>query len=239
MATYDELRDKALRLSDEEGNSDAQAVAEDLLVEAMKYVATFVRLDNLVGSAQHTWVDGDTEADLFGSDFTIADASAPLEPLNLFVASDATSNGTEYSYRRFLDWKRLQGDPIIGRRSSIFDSYINDNRPYRNFTIDPSNRLVIDPVPQEDAVVTIHYKIPVAAYVGANTPEIPGDWDFILVSGAILGIKEFIRQPDAIIDPYNLFVQLDPHLKKMEWQLRGRHTNPRMKIANSYKFWRT
>jgi hypothetical protein len=234
LALYSTLRDTVLVLADEIGNTDAETVAERGLEEAMKYVASKVLLDSLVSSATYTWVAGDDKIALFtAGGFNISDASSPLEPLLMFVGT-AGDNGTPYDYRRFLDWKNLQAQP--GRlRTAIFGGLTIDERPERSFTINSDDELELDPQPAADKVITLHYRIPPAAYADSGTPEIPARWDSILINGAVMYVKEQARQPEQIINPYDFFKTLDEQITRMESQLRGTKARPVMKIGKSYR----
>jgi hypothetical protein len=239
VATYGELKTRALRLSDEVGNSDAALVAEEGLREALKYTANRVVIDGLVGTAEYTvlgtepQVNNQTVYELFGSDFTITDTSAPLQPLVLYVRN-ASDDGIPYDYRRFLDWKRLKTVP--GRnREFIFTASLRDRRPDRSFTINASDQVVIFPEPRTAQVLTLHYKLDPAPYDDLTTPEIPAEWDSILVNGATVLIKEMVRQPDQIINPFELFGGLDRQIKDFEREERSRRGRPRITMHRSYE----
>jgi len=223
-----------LILADEVGNTDAQSVAEKGLEEAMKYVASKVRLDTLVGTATHTWTATDDKIPLFTAlGFNITSASSPLEPILLFVGT-LGDTGIPFDFRRFLEWKELQGQP--GRlRTAIFGGLVIDERPERSFTINASDELELHPQPVEDKVLTLHFRIPPADYTDAGTPEIPQRWDSILIHGAVMFVKEQVRMPEQIINPYDFFQGLDEQITRMESQLRGTKSRPVMKIGKSYR----
>lgn len=239
MATYGELKTRALRLADEVGNSDAALVAEEGLLEALRYVSTRVIVDALVGTAEYTVLGTEPEVnlqpvfELFVTDFAITDASAPLEPLVLYVRN-ANDDGIAYDYRRFLDWKRLKTVP--GRnREFIFTASLRDRRPDRSFTINASNQLIVFPEPRTDQVLTFHYKKDPAPYLDATTPELPTNWQSILVNAATMYIKEMVRQPEEIINPFELFAGLDRQIKDFEREERSRRGRPRITMHRSYE----
>lgn len=239
MATYGELKAIALVLADEVGNTRAETLAETGLFECLKYISTRVILDGLVGKATYTWVDGDEDADLYGGDFNITDASAPLEPLDLYVntaaALSASSVGVPYRFRRYLDWLQLKSIPRTSR-THITYSPAEDRRPDRSFTVDPAtNKLMLHPQPLADSVLTLFYRKDPVAYNDANTPEAPAQWQSIMTNGATLFVKEMVRSPEQIINPYELFASLDRQIANLDRSLRGPRSRPGMKMHLSYE----
>ncbi len=234
MALYSALRDTTLILADEIGNTDAQTVAEKGLEETMKYVASKVLLDSLVSTATFIWLAAGDQVELFtAGGFNITDASSPLEPLSLFVGTVDT-NGIPYVYRRFLQWKDLQAQP--GRlRTAIFGGLVLDERPERTFTINASDEMELFPEPAVGKQLTLHYRLTPAPYADSTTPEIPARWDSLLINGAVMYVKEQVRQPEQIINPYDFFKALDEEITRMESQLRGTMSRPSMKIGKSYR----
>jgi len=232
MTTYGNLRTTVLVLADETGNSSAESIAEVGLHQTMKYVASKLELDSLVGSATHTWLSTDSDIDLYGSDFNITDASAPLEPLDMFVGKSGTT-GLPYDYRRYLDWQRLKSVPAFEREWISLPSSI-DRRPDRCFTVTPSNKVELYPEPLVGEVVTIWYRADPADYAAGTTPEIPSNWDHILVNGAVLYVEKVIKEEEKVINPYQLFNALDEQIREMERSLRGPRSRPQMTVSRSY-----
>lgn len=230
--TYAQLKSDVLILTDNEGATDIGSVVEIALLEAMKYVASMVRLDSLTGEVQYTTDATDvTNLYISFSDFNITDM---VEPLELYISESATAYGDRYEYRRYLDWRRSytqsRGPTPLYRDST------RSTLPVGTFTIDPSDRIKVDPFPSASRVVTLIYQKDIAAYSDAGTPEIPSRWDSILVSGAMLWVENFLKQEkEDPITPQLLFKQLDPQIDELKITLESPRTTPQLRVHRSYK----
>lgn len=229
MSTYEQLRDKALRLTDQVGATDATRVAEVALEEALNYVSTKVVLDGLRGRATYTWLSTDVTVPVGGGGFAITDLSTPL---HLYVGA-AQDDGTRYDYRRWNTWLTLKFSPSQ-ERLGLFEPTTYNELPDRCFTIDPDNNIHIYPEPSEDQILTLYYEKDPAGYGdGTGTPEITGKYQSILTMGAVLWIKDWLREPDQSINPYLLFEQLDPQIRELEIHLRSNGQRPKVKLNRS------
>jgi hypothetical protein len=231
MSTYAQLKENALIIANQEGDSTAGKIAEIALVEALKYTRSHVLLDGLIGEAEYTWLAADEDIALGVDGFEITES--PVEPIELYVGA-AGESGTVYVYRRYLDWRRLNALPGKSR-GSMFEESIRDERPARCFSINADGDVVLVPKPSTGQVVTLYYHKEPAGYSAASSPEIPSKWEFILISGAVLWLKEYEKDPDMIIDPVELFGKLDPQISRMDRALRGPRSRQRMKMAPSHR----
>lgn len=230
--TYLQLKTDALVLTDHEGSADVGSVAEIALLEALKFVAQNVRLDSLVGEASYTLDATDITNQyipLNTDGFEVADITEPLE---LWVGQTATSDGERYEYKRYLDWRRLKNTQ--SGRSPLFGSYTNPSMASRTFTLNTSDNILIYPFPTEGKICTLFYQKEIAAYSDAGYPELNDPWDSILINGAVLYIKEFLKETMEPLNPYLLFQQLIPQIEELKISLDSPRTSPRLRIHSSY-----
>lgn len=223
MTTYSTLLDRALKLTDSEDVTQAEAVGQIALEEALKYVASKVYLPDLVASASYTYTDSDTYVDI-SADLGISDYETPEY---LYI------DDIPYVYREWHEWKILKNSP--GQvREDLSSPLTYDERPNRVYTIDPNNRIYIYPVSEDDVVEFFYRKSP-AAYTSGGTPEMPSLFDSILVNGAVMYIKEYIREPEAIINPYELFSKLDPQIEELDRHLNSKRSKPHIRLSRRYR----
>lgn len=230
--TYETLKNNALILTDNEGALDIGGVAEIALHEAMKYVATKVRLDALTGEATYT-VDSDDVTNQYVelSDFSASNMDQPLE---LWVAGSASETGSLYRYIRYSDWRKMRYNSSAS--TPLFRDNYNSNLPSDgSFTLDLNNRLKIFPFPIEGRVLTLCYQKELAAYSNAGFPELQGPWTSILTNGAVLYINKFLKEGEEALNPYLLFQQLDSQIDELNIALESPFTTPTIKIHKSYR----
>ncbi|RMH38000.1 MAG: hypothetical protein D6694_12785 [Gammaproteobacteria bacterium] len=230
MATYQTLRDRALALTGNTGVTDITTVAEYGLEEAMKYVASRVYLFDLIKSATYTWQSSDTSVSIEGSSgFNASDYSTPVR---LYV------NDIPYDMLEYFTYKDLKKIPGTER---LYVTEIDsvDARPSKAFAINPSKEIELDPVSAGD-VLTLYYKKQPAPYGdGTGTPEIPSEYDHILVNGAILYIQAFIEMQEVgqqgVVNIRTLLSALDPDIRELDIELNHKRARTHAKI--SHKFW--
>lgn len=231
MATYGTLKANALTLLESTGATDVGAVIEIALHEAMNYIASKVRLDDLIESASFTCSSDDDSIPLGVSGFAVSDLVTPVE---LYVGDSATDDGVRYVYRRYMEWRRLKTVPNAKRYGVWNDP--DDLRPGYCFTIDSSDNVLLNPTANSGDVVTLFYEKAPAAYNASNEPELNAKYHGIVLAGALLWGKEFIKEPETIINPYTLFAQLDPQIQEMELHLKALGSStPVMRISSRYK----
>lgn len=223
MATYGTLKDRVLRLTEQIGVVDAGEVAKIALEEVVKYVSTKVVLPQLIGSATYTWQSSDTSASI-AADFGVSDYETPVR---LYV------DDVPYEYREFLVYKDLKSVPL-GYRDGISSEDIYDERPQKCWTVNFSNEIELDPV-STGAVLQLYYAKPPASYSDAGTPELPARFDHILVTGAVLVLKEYLREPEQIIDYYTLFSALDNQIRELDIALNSLRKRNVIKIHPRYR----
>jgi len=224
MTIYSALLAKALTLVDSTGVTQAASIGEIALEETMKYVASKVYLSGLVSSATYTYGASDTYVEL-SADLGISDFETPE---HLYV------DDVPYVFREWHTWKQLKNSPGA-RRTDLSSATTNDDRPLRVYTLDPNDRLYIYPISAGN-VVDFYYRTSPAAYGdGSGTPEMPALFDSLLVNGAVMYLKEYIREPEQIINPYELFKKLDPQIQELDIHLNSKRSRRQMKLARSYR----
>ena len=234
--TYSQLRDSALILVDSSTDAtDLRQIAQVALEETMKYISQRVELPGLIKSATATWGASTVSIPLGVGGFGITNYDTPNR-LYIRLDSTATAPGIPYDFREYLHWLDLSAVPdAVHYRSDSFEVLTGDERPSRCYTIDHSNNLIAAPV-AEDNVLTFYYNIAPAAYADSGIPELPAaSFDSILVSGAVLVLKEFIREPDVIVDPYTILGSLDKQISQLDSFLNSRRRRRVLNIHSSYR----
>lgn len=242
MSTYEALRDRALNQVGMLGQSEAQVMAQVALEECMKWVAFNVRIPSLIASATATAsasLDPTLEAQAIplGTDGFEIDAGVYQYPDRLYIKKDSTvvGYGTPYDYLEyhyFLDLKSITG----GARVGLLDPYLKDDRPDFSYTITPGNAIWAFPI-YKSAVLTFFYGISPAPYAdGTGIPEILPLFDHILVNGAVLAVKEFIREPEQILDMWALFdANLITQVQRYDLFVSARRKRSHLTIHRSYR----
>lgn len=238
MATYQTLRDRALSQVGCTGQTEAQTVAQVALEEAMKFAAFHVRIPSLISSATATApASPELEANaitLGGAGFNVS--ATYQAPDRLYIKKDSTvaEIGTPYEYLEyhiFQDLKQAPGTIRIGTGSV----YSYDERPNFAWTITPSSKVWCSPI-AENNVLTLVYRTVPAAYSGAATPEILPMFDYILVNGAVIALKEWLREPAEITTLWGLFENgLLNDCKRYNEFLQSQYKRSTLKIHRSYR----
>lgn len=238
MATYEQLRDRALGRVGCTGQSEAQTIAQVALEEAMKFVAFHVRVPSLIASATATApADPELESNaiaLDASGFNIA--STYQCPDRLYVKRDntVTDIGTPYEFLEYHHFQDLKSVPIK-ERSGVIESGFGDERPRFCYTITPNDKLWAQPL-QEDNVLTLVYRKVPAAYSGAASPEILPMFDYILVNGAEIALKEWLREPAEISTLWSLFeAGLMRDVERYDSFLNSQRKRTQLRIHRSYR----
>ena len=134
-------------------------------------------------------------------------------------------------YNHFIELRSIPG----GVRVGIMTPGTIDERPAFPWTITPLDKVWAQPLAQNNVLTLFYRKVP-AAYVGANTPEILPMFDYILVNGAVLALKEFLREPTEITTMWGLFeAGLMKDIEKYDSFINGRRKRSYMKIHRSYR----
>lgn len=230
--TYSQLRDKVLILCDQTNSDDATAVVQIALEETLKYIAAQVELPQLLSSKTATWGALTTGLSI-ASDFVATDYASP-DRLYVKKDVDAEDYGTPYDYLEFMHWNDLRSCSSGGIRESIYEVNRVDERPAHAWTIDLSNNVIIDPV-TEGNVATLFYLKEPDAYADGAFPQMPPKWDYILVSGATLILKEWMREGDVVIDPQTILTAIDPQIAKMDMEMNSKRQRANLKISHRYR----
>jgi hypothetical protein len=89
---------------------------------------------------------------------------------------------------------------------------------------------------KEGNYLTLYYRITPAAYSGAATPEILPLFDHILCNGAELALKEWLREPDRVINMWQLFeANLMSDIQRYNEFNAGQRRRTHLKIHKSYR----
>lgn len=239
MTTYDTLRDRALNNVGCLGQTQAQTVAQLAIEEAMKFVAFHVRIPSLIASSQFTIAASDPQLEsnapsLGVTGFNILSTYQCPDRLLVKKDSSTTGYGVPYEYLEYHHFIDLQSIPA-GNRIGVTTPGTLDERPLYSWTITPSNTVWISPLTSGN-VVTLFYRINPAAYSGAASPEILPRFDFILVNGAVVVLKEWLREPDAITDMWELFrAKLMDDVRLYDLEINGQRKRSHLKIHRSYR----
>lgn len=238
MATYEALRDRALNQVGLLGQSEAQTVAQVALEEAMKFVAFHVRIPSLIASATATApASPELESNAIaigGGGFAV---SATYQcPDRLYIKSDSTITdiGTPYDFVEYHHFQDLKSIPGVAR-TGIFQSALNDERPGFSWTITPSDKVWASPIKEDNVLTLVYRKVP-AAYSGAASPEILVMFDHILVNGAVIALKEYLREPAEITTLWTLFENgLMKEIERYDLFLNGQRKRSHFKMHRSYR----
>jgi hypothetical protein len=237
MSTGQTLRDRALKQVGCLGQTEAEDFAELALEECMKFVAFNVRVPSLIGSAQATApADPDLEASAIPIGLTGFAVSATFKaPDSLWVKKDssAVNYGTPYDFLEYDHFLALGAIPTQIREG--FDALVASERPKHCWTITPSDKVWATPL-TEGNVLTLFFRKEPAAYGDAVTPEIHALFDYILVNGAVLALKEWLREPDGVVNMWQIFRDgLAQDIADYKSHLNGRRKRSNIRIHRSYR----
>lgn len=239
MATYSALRDRALNRVGCLDQTEAQTVAQMALEETMKLVALKVRVPGLIATATATaGASPELEANAIAIETTGFGVTAGvfMAPDRLYVKKDSSiaDKGTPYEYLEYDHYVDLKSVPW-GERQTLYESGLHDERPRFAWTITPSNKIWAEPL-TEDNVLTLRYRKAPAAYVAGNTPEISAQFDFILVNGAELVLKEWLREPEAITTTWALLQDgLQQDIENYDIEINGQRKRKALKVHRTYR----
>lgn len=241
MTTYSVLRDRALAQVDCVGQTEAQTIAQAALEEAMKFVAFHVRIPSLIASATATApASPELETNAIaieGGAGTFGVTSGVYQcPDRLYIkqSSSALSPGTPYEYyeyHHFLDLKTIPGGDRIG----ILEPGNIDERARFSWTITPTGKVWAQPLSASN-VLTLYYRKSPAAYSTNVAPELLPLFDYILVNGAVVALKEFLREPADIVHYWELFeVHLRKDVDRYDLFLNSQRKRGSFRIHRSYR----
>lgn len=239
MATYEQLRDRALNFVGSLGESEAQTVAQMALEEAMRFVSFHVRVPALIASATATAPSSpelEANAIALGSGgFGIASGEFQcIDRLYVKQSASEPEHGTPYEYyeyNHFLDLKAVPGPS----RPIILDGHRDDERSAFSYTLTPSNKVWAQPL-QENNVATLFYRKLPAAYSSMGVPEITPLFDYILVKGAELAVEKFLREPAGVSSVWELFEdKLTKDVQRYESFLNSSRKRGAIKVHRSYR----
>lgn len=238
MSTYQDLRDRALNQVGCLGQAEAQTVAQVALEEAMKFVSFHVRVPSLISSATATApANPSLEANaitLGGGGFAITATYQCPDRLYIKKDSSVAEIGQPYEFLEYHHFQDLKSIPA-GMRLDVFDTALLDERPEFSYTITPDNKLWAQPITQNNVLTFVFRKSP-AVYAAATVPEIVPLFDFILVNGAVIALKEWLREPESITTLWTLFEQgLMKDVEKYDLHVNGQRKRSKLRIHRSYR----
>ena len=232
MATWSSLLAEVLTLTESTGASDIEEMAKIYLVRALKYISRKANLNNLVSSANYTWLSTDLVIPVGIGGFGITDFEVPYF---ILVGNDSsTSTRIPYNYLDIKDWLVLKGSTNDGRIG--LDSLTTDQRFYRSFTINYDNEVELDPVPQDELVTLHYYKAPAPFGDGSGSPEMPGVWQDLLVDVAVLLTRSVISGSEGeLTNTFELYKSVDEMIINFKQQLEGNgYRRNRIRIHSNY-----
>ena len=220
------------------GQTDLQTVAQAALEEAMKFVAFHVRVPSLIASATATApASPELEANAIAIGVGGFAVSSTFQcPDRLYIKKDSSvaDIGTPYEFLEYHHFQDLKSIPGATRRD-IFNPAALDERPQYSYTITPSDKIWAYPIAEDNLLTLVYRKVP-AAYSGAASPEILAMFDYILVNGAVIALKEFLREPTEITTLWGLFEQgLKADVERYDLFLNGQRKRSHLKIHRSYR----
>ena len=236
MATYDSLKTRVLNFCDAVGSTDAGSIAELALEETMRFISDRVTLPDLVAKATYTWGASDSSVALHGSAGLNITQSLMSSPNNLFIKKDTAADdpGLPYDYLEYMTWLQLKATPSHANRPDVFSPQSIDERPARAYTIDLTRSLQADPI-AEGNCLSFYYNKPPAVYSALTAPELPPKYEQLLVNGAVLILKEWIREPDTPLDPTTLLQPLIPQIRELEMHSRSNRQRNALHLTSRYR----
>ena len=223
MATYLELLNKALTLTETTGVTDVIAVAKEALERAMKYISRKVDIPALIQSGSYTWGASTTTVVLGVGGFAITNMQTPY----ILIGNDSP-----YRYVEYKEWLVLKSVP--GSHRIGLDTGLTDERVPYQWTLNYSNQVELYPNLSEGSLATLYYFKSPAAYADGTTPELETDWQDMLVDAACVVIKTYIENPSEVINFNSLFKVIDPMIDQYKSEREGRFKRSRVKISLRY-----
>ena len=243
MATYQDLRDRALAQVSAVGQTEAQTVAQQALEEAMKFVAFHVRIPTLIAKATATaGASPDLESNAIAIETTGFSVTAGQfqVPDRLYVKKDSgtVEIGTPYDFFEYHHFQDLKNAPSeTGMRYSIYTPWSMDERSNFSWTITPDKKVWATPLAQNN-VLTLYYRKVPAVYGASTVPEIDTLFDHILVNGAVLALKEYLREPAEVSTMWGLFeAGLMRDIERYDNFLNGQRKRSRITLHRSYRIY--
>lgn len=223
MATYLELLNKALTITETTGVTDVIAVAKEALERAMRYVSRRVDIPALIQSASYVWGPSTTTVAVGVGGFGITNMQTPYMLLG---------NDVPYRYVEFKEWLVLQNVPGYARVG--IDYVTTDERTQYQWTINLSNEVELYPNLSDTSTAVLYYLKAPEVYADGTTPELPSTWQDILVDAACIVIKTYIENPSQVINFEKLFSALDEMIDMYKTEREGRFKRTRIKISSHY-----
>lgn len=239
MTIYSALRDRALDQVGCTGQTEAQTIAQAALEEAMKFVNFHVRIPSLTAEASATaGASPELESNAIAIETTGFSITAGVfqctDRLYVKTNSTITEKGTPYEYREYLHFLDLK-NIAAGSRTGIMSPGVLDERPQYCYTITPSNKIWATPLTQNNVLTLMYRKAP-AAYSGAVAPEILPLFDYILVNGAVIALKEWLREPESITTWWSLFENgLKADIERYDSFLNSGRKRTGLKLHRAYR----
>ena len=238
MSTYQTLRDRALSRVNCVGATEAQTIAQAALEECMRFVAFHVRIASLIAKATATApASPQLEANAITLDtggFNVLSTFQTPDRVYSKKDSSTTGYGTPYEFREYHHFLDLQSQPMAARQGIFYPAFY-DERPQYCYTITPDSKIWLAPVVVNN-VITLFYRKTPAAYANQGVPEIHTLFEHILTTGAELALKEWLREPDAIISMWQLFdSNLMTQIEENDRQINGGRKRRQLKIHKSYR----
>jgi hypothetical protein len=201
--TYGALRSQLLTMINGTGSTELSNQADVALFETMKYIARNVeKLPRLIGRASATWnVALNSQLDI-ATAFGVTDMRSPRR---LFVKTSANQEGygPEYDFSDFEIYNSVLYRPSYNApRLEVSDRRHGIQRPINRWTVDyttvATGGILCYPVQTNDTL-TLFYTKEIAAYDVNNSPEVPSDFDQLVLDGAFALMQQYLKDPDGIL----------------------------------------
>jgi hypothetical protein len=131
-------------------------------------------------------------------------------------------------------WLDAAAVPGAGYRTSLFESATCDVRPDYSYTVNIDNEVEIEPL-SADNVVNFYYNTAPAGYTDSGSPEIPSQYHYIVRNGAIIIAKEWVREPEALLDPFTVLKQLDDQIRDLDIAKRSNRRREPGRLSHRYQ----
>jgi hypothetical protein len=229
MTTLGEIKADVLSLAESPESIEIGKVAEIGIQETLKYISSKVVLPELVRDAEVTYAAASHNSGIAigAGGFEVADFDTPLR---LYVDNVA------YDLRDYLVWKDLKTERNGFPGTRIYEHEREDRRPDRVWTLRYSDNLILfDPFPTEGTTIELVYIKPVDAYADANVVFLPNRFEGLVMNGALVYCKEYIREPEQIINPYQLLSTLDPQIQELKIHRDSTRPRFKMRIGKGYE----
>jgi len=229
MTTLGEIKQDVLTLCESPDVTEIGNVAKIGIQETLKYISSKIIFAELAKTKT--------------LEFSLDDHSEGI-PLNVggFEADDYDTplrlyiNGIPYRFRDYLTYTDLTSEVISGKHNrELYDNRVIDKRPKYCWTLRYEDQMILfNARPDDGADMKLVYKKKIPVYDENTVVFLPSMFESLLTNGAVLYCKEYIREPEMIINPYQLLSGLDTQIQELQIHLETDAPRQQMTIGDSY-----